>query len=204
MNMERLLLAAAVVQSTTENTFVQQQHSSGSSSASGSSLVDYLTSGRSSIDLNGVVHDGGMMIGGLATTQSVTAMGGTNRGENNDVLLAVGAHHTPSYYDQNLVMASDSAVLLHHQQPAVGDIGNSMEHDDCDDDDDDNETIINNGEDFAWMKDKKVARKNNQRKWKIEIWFRNNQCQQSTGSVCQLSVKVLTSTLGKPQCWGSH
>ncbi|XP_057375217.1 homeotic protein proboscipedia-like [Daphnia carinata] len=174
--MERLLLAPAVVQSTTENNtgFVQQQqqqqqqHSSGSSSASGSSLVEYLTSGRSSLDSNGVVRDGMMIGGSLATAQSVAGMAGTNGEEDddNDVLLGVGAHHAPSYYDQNLVVASASAVLLHHQQPqpAVSDLVNSMQHHDCDndEDDDDAEGNIDNGGDFAWMKDKKVVRKNNQ------------------------------------------
>ncbi|KAI9554504.1 putative homeotic Proboscipedia protein [Daphnia sinensis] len=172
--MERLLLAPAVVQSTENNTGFaqqQQQHSSGGSSASGSSLVEYLTSGRPSLDSNGVVRDGMMIGGSLAATQSIAGMAGpkVEEDDDNDVMLAVGAHHAPSYYDQNLVVASASAVLLHHQQqtqqqPAVGDLVNSMQHHDCDDDedDDDAEGNIDNSGDFAWMKDKKVARKNNQ------------------------------------------
>lgn len=180
-NMERLLLAPSVVQSTTQINnagFVQpqqqqqQQHSSGSSSGSGSSLVEFLNSGRSSIDLNGVVPDTAMMIGGLATattaTQSVAAGMGRDGGEEddeNDVMLGVNVHHGPSYYDQNLVVASASAVLLHHQQQTtVGDLAVSMHHD-CDDDDP--AAIIDDSSDFAWMKDKKVGRKNSHRKWQF-------------------------------------
>jgi hypothetical protein len=176
--MERLLLAPSVAQSTTQNNpgFVQQQqqqHSSGSSSGSGSSLVEFLNSGRSSIDLNGVVSDTAMMIGGLAATTTkttsaqsvVTAMGRNgdagDEDVENDVMLGVNVHHGPSYYDQNLVVTSASAVLLHHQQqPSVGDL---VMHHDCDDDDP--SAIIDNGSsDFAWMKDKKVSRKNSHRK----------------------------------------
>ena len=146
VNMERLLLAPPLP---TENGF-GQQHSSGSSSGSGSSLVEFLT-GRS-IDLNGVSD----VIGGLpvVAAQSVGAMVGGGNDED-DVVLG---HHAPSYYDQNL---ASSSVVLHqqqgqHQQPSI----DLMQHDD----DDDEDALINDGE-YAWMKDKKVARKNNHRKY---------------------------------------
>lgn len=52
-------------------------------------------------------------------------------------------HRVPSYYDQSL----------------VGDLASMQQHHEA----------INNGSDFAWMKDKKVSRKNNHHRNYIHI-----------------------------------
>lgn len=142
--MERLLLAPPLP---TENGF-GQQHSSGSSSGSGSSLVEFLT-GRS-IDLNGDVGGiGGLPVVAAQSVASGVAMGGNDE---DDVVLG---HHAPSYYDQSL--ASASAVLLQQgQQSSVQDLSAMQDDDDA---------ALINGAEYAWMKDKKVARKNNHRKY---------------------------------------
>lgn len=138
--MERLLLAQPLP---TENAF-SQQHSS--SSSSGSSLVDFLTS--RSIDLNGVTD----VIGGLPVV-AAQSIGGVNVNDEDDVVLG---HHGPSYYDQNLASAS----VLHQQSQSSVDLA-AMQHDDDD--------ALINGAEYAWMKDKKITRKNNHRKSNLFI-----------------------------------
>lgn len=150
--MERMLLAAPMP---TDNGFgPQQQHSSGSSSGSGSSLVEFLT-GRS-IDLNGVNDVIGALpasttpssVAGTTTNNNMGGSANLNNEHDDDVVLG---HHTPSYYDQNLA-PPPSAI---HQQPQASvDLG-GMHDDDA----------ALNGAEYAWMKDKKVARKNNHRKF---------------------------------------
>lgn len=102
-----------------------------SSSSSGSSLVEFLT--NRSIDLNGDV------IGGLPVAAQTVGVG-ANLNDEDDVVLG---HHGPSYYDQNLASAS----ALHQSIDLV-----TMQHDD---------DALVNGAEYAWMKDKKVTRKNN-------------------------------------------